>query len=183
MSGLKLIATPIDAVWVVQSERIYDERGAFMRAYDHDVFVAHGLDARVAQCSVSQNTKRGTLRGMHYQVAPHEEAKLVRCVRGRVFDVGIDLRPWSKTYCRSFGLELAGDSNVALYLGPGIAHGFMTLSDDAELFYQISVAYAPSAARGVRWDDALFKIAWPMAPSVIAERDENYPDYVPKPSR
>ncbi len=180
---MKVVATNIDAIWVIESPVAGDERGAFWRGYDRAVFAAQGLETRIEQTSVSHNPRAGTLRGMHYQVAPHEEAKLVRCVRGRVYDVGVDLRPWSKTYCRAFGIELAADSPTALYLGPGIAHGFVTLTDDTTLFYQISAPYEATAARGVRWDDPIFRIAWPRAPVIVSERDRMYPDYVPMPSR
>ena len=178
---MKLTATAIDAVWRVDLAPFDDERGRFVRTFDAEVFAAHGLAATFVQSSVSHNRARGTLRGMHYQVAPHEETKLVRCSRGRVFDVAVDLRPSSKTYCRWVGLEL--DALPAVWLGPGIAHGFVTLEDDSELSYQISAPYLPSAARGVRWDDRLFAIAWPLAPVVMSERDRAWPDHVPVPAR
>lgn len=178
---MKLTPTAIDAVWRVDLAPFDDARGRFVRTFDADVFRAHGLGATFIQSSISQNRARATLRGVHYQLPPYEETKLVRCSRGRVFDVAVDLRPASKTYCRWVGLEL--DALTAVWLGPGIAHGFVTLEDDSELSYQISAPYAPDAARGVRWDDPLFAISWPIAPLVMSERDRAWPDYVPRPTR
>jgi dTDP-4-dehydrorhamnose 3,5-epimerase len=178
---VKLEATAIDGVWLVASTPYEDARGSFTRTFCRDTFLAHGLDARVAQCALSFNSRRGTLRGMHYQAAPHEEAKLVRCLRGRIHDVALDLRPTSPTFGRWLARELSPDAPLALYLAPGIAHGFLTLEDDSEVLYQLSVPRAPDAARGVRWDDPRFAIAWPLAPSLVSERDRGFPDFAPPP--
>lgn len=175
---MKLVPTAIDGVWLVQAEPVGDERGSFVRTFCRETFAAAGLDDRVAQCSLSRNHLAGTLRGMHYQAAPHAEAKLVRCTRGRVFDVALDLRPQSATHLRWVAHELSAERAEALYLGPGIAHGFITLEDECEVFYQISVPYEPSAARGVRWNDPAFAIAWPLEPRVISARDRAHPDFV-----
>ena len=133
--------------------------------------LAHGLTDRIVQCSISYNRRRGTLRGLHYQVAPHEEAKLVRCTVGAIFDVAVDLRPDSATYCQWVGAELTAANRTALSIPEGCAHGFVTLTDDAEVAYQISAAHAPEAARGVRWDDPAFGVEWPVVVEVINERD------------
>ena len=169
--------TAVVGAWVVEPERLSDERGFFARTWDAEIFAERGLDARLAQCSVSYNARRGTLRGMHYQVAPHEEAKLVRCTRGSIFDVAVDLRPGSKTFRRWFGVELSADNRLAVYVPGGCAHGFLTLSDDSEVAYQISEFWAPDAGRGVRFDDPAFAIEWPEEVVVVNERDSTYPDF------
>jgi len=174
---MKFVETPVAGVWVVEPERFSDERGFFARTWDAEVFAARGLNAGLAQCSVSYNARRGTLRGMHYQAAPHEEAKLVRCTRGSVFDVALDLRPGSETFRRWFGVELSAESRLALYVPEGCAHGFLTLSDDSEVAYQISAFWAPDAGRGVRFDDPAFAIEWPAQVVVANERDRTYPDF------
>lgn len=158
-------------------ERHADARGHFARTWDPGAFAAHGLTPAVAQCSVSFNPRRGTLRGMHWQDAPHAEAKLVRCTRGAIYDVCLDLRPASPTFGRWTAATLTADSGEALYLPEGCAHGFLTLADDTEVFYMISAPYAPGAAGGVRYDDPAFGIAWPEAVRVISERDAAYPDW------
>jgi dTDP-4-dehydrorhamnose 3,5-epimerase len=168
----------IEGVWTMEIERLEDDRGFFARTWDGAEFVERGLNGRLAQCSISYNRLRGTLRGMHYQAPPHEEAKLVRCTAGAIFDVAVDLRPGSSTYCRWFGVELTAENRSALYVPEGCAHGFVTLTDDAEVAYQITEFYAPSVAAGVRWDDPAFGITWPIEISVINERDASYPDFV-----
>ena len=150
--------TGIGGVWVIEPERFEDERGFFARTWDTGEFEQRGLNGRLVQCSISHNGHRGTLRGLHYQAAPHEEAKLVRCTAGAIFDVAVDLRPDSPTYTRWFGVELSADNRLALYIPEGCAHGFLTLADDSEVMYQISELWAPDAARGVRWDDPAFRI-------------------------
>ncbi len=167
--------TRIPGVVLVRPERFEDARGHFARTWDGEVFARHGLNPAVAQCSVSFNRKRGTLRGMHYQAAPHEEAKLVRCTRGAVFDVAVDLRPDSPTRHRWVGAELTAENGVALYVPEGCAHGFLTLADDTEVFYMISAPYVPEAGRGVRYDDPAFGIEWPAPVHVIHDRDAGYP--------
>jgi dTDP-4-dehydrorhamnose 3,5-epimerase len=171
--------TPVEGAWIVEPERFEDERGFFARTWDVDELAARGLDAALVQCSISFNRLRGTLRGMHYQAAPHEETKLVRCTAGAIFDVAVDLRPDSPTFCAWAGVELSAANRLALYVPRGCAHGFLTLTDDVEIAYQISERYAPDAARGVRFDDPAFGIAWPAEVTVVNERDRTYPDFAP----
>jgi dTDP-4-dehydrorhamnose 3,5-epimerase len=174
-----LTETPLGGVWVIEPELLGDERGWFARTFDTEEFRARGLDHQVAQCNASFNSKRGTLRGMHYQADPHGESKLVRCTQGRIFDVAIDLRLDSPTYSRWHGLELSSDNRLALYIPSGLAHGFQTLTDDCEVLYQMGNRYVPEAARGVRWDDPAFGIEWPPidGPRTISERDLAHPDF------
>jgi dTDP-4-dehydrorhamnose 3,5-epimerase len=162
----------VDGVFIVQPEPITDERGYFARVFCADEFVAHGLTANVAQCSISFNPSKGTLRGLHYADPPEE--KLVRCTRGRIFDVVVDVRPESPSYRRWTSAELSADNAHAFYVPAGVAHGFYTLEDDCEVLYQISTRYDADAARGVRWDDPAFGIDWPGAPTLISERDRSY---------
>lgn len=169
--------TRLPGVYLIEPERLADERGFFARTWCVQEFAAHGLDSRLAQCSVSFNKKKGTLRGMHYQTAPHEEAKLVRCTQGAIYDVALDLRPESPTHKDWVAVELTAENRWMLYLPRGCAHGFQTLTDDAEVFYQISELYHPECSSGVRWDDLAFDIRWPAPPSVIAAKDRGYPDY------
>ena len=169
--------TPIPDVWVVALERHVDERGFFARTWDKNEFAERGLNANLVQCSVSYNTLRGTLRGLHYQAAPHAEAKLVRCTAGAVYDVAVDLRADSPAFKRWFGVELSAENRRALYIGEGCAHGFLTLTNGAEVFYQMSEFWAPDAARGVRFDDPAFGIVWPDEIVVVNERDRAYPDF------
>jgi dTDP-4-dehydrorhamnose 3,5-epimerase len=171
----------LSGVFLITPELRTDERGAFARTYCADEFRANGLDPQIAQCSISFNPAAGTLRGMHYQVEPYAEVKLVRCTRGAIYDVVIDLRPESPTYCRWVGAELTADNRRALYVPKGLAHGFLTLAEDSEVFYQISVPYQPGAGAGVRWDDPTFGVTWPFAPRLMAERDATYPTYRPVP--
>lgn len=174
--------TELDGAWVIELERLEDERGFFARSFSRDEFEARGLDARVVQCNVSFNKKRGTLRGMHYQVAPHAEVKLVRCTAGALHDVIIDLRPASPTFKRHVGVVLSADNRRTLYVPEGFAHGFQTLEDDTEVCYQVSAPYQPSAARGVRWNDPAFGIVWPYAAErIILARDRDYPDFTGTP--
>lgn len=169
--------TGVDGLWEVWPEPSRDERGFFARTSCADEFSAQGLSADWRQCGVSWNKSAFTLRGLHYQAAPHMEYKLVRCTSGAVFDVAADLRPASATYLRWHGLELTAENHAALYIPPGLAHGFLSLADGAEVFYQIQGRYTPEAARGVRWDDPALNIAWPGRPRVICGRDAAYPDW------
>ena len=169
--------TDVAEVWVVEPERHEDGRGFFARTWDSETFAERGLRDVVVQASISFNRRRGTLRGMHYQAAPHEEAKLVRCTAGRIFDVAVDLRPTSATFRRWVGVELSAESRKALYVPEGCAHGFLTLEDDCEIAYQMSSPYVPDDARGVRFDDPAFAIVWPGEITVINERDRSYPDF------
>jgi dTDP-4-dehydrorhamnose 3,5-epimerase len=164
--------------FIVDLEPIADERGSFARSFSVQEFAAHGLATAYPQHSRSQNRVKGTLRGMHWQVAPHEEAKLVSCVRGAIFDVCLDLRRDSATYLQWRGVELSAENRRQLYIPPGCAHGFQTLTDDAEVNYLISAEYAPDAARGARHDDLAFGIAWPLAPSAMSEKDRAWPTWV-----
>jgi dTDP-4-dehydrorhamnose 3,5-epimerase len=175
--------TGIDGVWVIEPERHEDERGFFARTWDPQEFAERGLNPDLAQCSLSFNRARGILRGLHYQAAPQEEAKLVRCTAGAIFDVAVDLRPGSATFRDWFGVELSAENRLALYVPEGCAHGFLTLADDSEVHYQISQAYVPEAGRGVRWNDPAFGIEWPGEVVVINERDGSYPDFRLEPAR
>jgi dTDP-4-dehydrorhamnose 3,5-epimerase len=172
-------ATHLEKVLVVDIERQEDERGFFARSWCRREFAAHGISAEFAQSSVSLNRSRGTLRGLHYQAAPYEEAKLVRCTRGAVYDVVVDIRAQSATFLQHVGVVLSAANHRALYVPEGCAHGFLTLSDDAEVLYHMSQVYEPTAARGVRWDDPQFGIFWPGPVRVVAERDRTYPDFQP----
>jgi len=169
--------TGIGGVWVIRPERLEDERGFFARTWDHDEFAIHGISSQLLQCSISFNRTRGTLRGLHYQAAPYEEGKLVRCTSGAIFDVALDLRPDSPTFKAWVGVELSADNRLALFIPEGCAHGFLTLADAAEVHYQMTAYYVPEAGRGVRWDDPAFGIAWPEEVSVINDRDRSYPDF------
>jgi dTDP-4-dehydrorhamnose 3,5-epimerase len=168
----------LNGVFVIEPERLEDSRGFFARTFCRDEFNSHGLNATLAQCSISFNKKRGTLRGMHYQVKPHEEAKLVRCTRGVVYDVIVDLRSDSYTFKQWLATELTADSYQMLYIPEGFAHGFQTLEDNTEVFYQMSEAYHPECAAGVRWNDPAFGIDWPADDRTISSKDQNYPDFI-----
>jgi len=167
----------LPGAYKVEAERLEDTRGFFARTFCQDEFRQAGLDSRVAQCSVSFNRGRGTLRGMHWQAAPHGETKLVRCTSGAIFDVLVDLRKDSPQYRSWIAVELSAENRVAVYVPEGVAHGFLTLVDDSEVFYQMSVPYAAESARGVRWNDPAFSIEWPEAPKVISRQDASFPDY------
>lgn len=170
--------TEIPGGFVIDVEPHTDARGSFARSFCQDEFEAHGLSPVVAQCNISTNLVKGTLRGLHSQRSPHEEDKLVRCTRGAIYDVMLDLRPNSPARGRHFGTTLSADTHRALYIPKGVFHGFLTLEDDSEVFYQMSQAFVPDQGVGVRWDDPAFEIEWPGEVAVISERDANYPDYV-----
>jgi dTDP-4-dehydrorhamnose 3,5-epimerase len=167
----------IDGVVIVDIEPRSDERGAFARLQCPDEFAAAGHPFTPAQTSLSRNPRALTLRGMHYQPAPHAEVKLVRVVRGRIFDVAVDLRPTSPTYRQWAGQELSAENGCALLIGEGVAHGFLTLEPDTDVLYQIAPKYEPGHEAGVRWDDPAFAIAWPAKPAAISARDAGYPDH------
>jgi dTDP-4-dehydrorhamnose 3,5-epimerase len=169
--------TILAGAFVVEPEPIKDTRGFFARTFCQREFESAGLDGRVAQCSVSYNPERGTLRGLHYQAPPHEESKLVRCTQGAIYDVIVDLRVQSPTFRQWFGVELTSENRLGLFIPKGVAHGFQTLTSGAEVLYQISPEYQPGAARGVRWNDLAFGISWPEAQRTISERDRSYPDF------
>ena len=176
---MRLVDSPIHGVYVVRGEPVADERGYFMRFFDADEFKRRGIDPPLVQCSVSLSHARFTLRGMHYQAAPHEESKLIRCTRGSAFDVAVDLRPDSPTYLQSFCMELHAGGSDGVLIPPGCAHGFLTLEPDTEILYQIGARYAPRYATGVRWNDPAFGIEWPSPPSVISDRDRSFADFEP----
>jgi dTDP-4-dehydrorhamnose 3,5-epimerase len=169
--------TPLAGAWLLEPERFEDERGFFARTWDRRAFAERGLDPRIEQCSVSYNHRRGTVRGMHFQIAPRAEIKLVRVTRGAVHDVIVDLRPGSPTYTRSFAVTLSAENGHQLYIPEGMAHGLQTLADETEIFYQISEIYSPEHARGYRWDDPAFDVVWPEPVTVISERDRSWPDF------
>jgi len=178
---VKFVPTPLPGLQLVEPERIADERGWFARTFDREELIAHGASPDVVQCNASYNLRRDTLRGMHYQAEPHGEPKLVRCVRGVIFDVAVDLRADSPAYCRWHGAELSAENGHALYIPAGLAHGFQTLTDDCEVLYQMGHEYVAGAARGVRFDDPAFAIRWPAPQGAltISERDASYPDFEP----
>lgn len=188
--------TKLKGAFIIELERLEDERGFFARTFCQKEFEEHGLNPCVAQCNISYNRKKGTLRGMHYQAAPYEEAKLVSCIRGAIYDVIIDLRPDSDTYCQWFAIELTSLnsqlstlipqpstlishlSSLNLYVPEGFAHGFQTLEDDTVVFYQMSEFHYPESGRGIRWDDPAFGIEWPLSVRVLSDRDKAYPDFI-----
>lgn len=174
---MQFVSLPLAGAWVIELERMYDERGFFARAFSDDEFARRGLASRFVQSGIAFNPRRGTLRGMHFQVPPHGEVKLIRCTAGAVHDVIVDLRADSPTFCQWAAIELSGDNRRTLYVPEGFAHGYVTLTDDAEMLYQMSVPHHAPAARGVRWNDPAFGIAWPLEPLVISERDASYPDF------
>jgi dTDP-4-dehydrorhamnose 3,5-epimerase len=170
-------ATPLAGAWLIDLEPRRDERGFFARTWCRQELAAQGLDPEIAQESLSFNRRRGTLRGLHLQRPPHDENKIVRCTRGAIWDAIVDLRPHSPTYLRWHGFELSARNRRALYIPKGFAHGFQSLTDNAEIAYRISAFYAPAAADGYRFDDPVFAIQWPLPVTVIAERDLGWPAF------
>ena len=170
--------TKLKDAFIIDLDRREDNRGFFARAWCQNEFTENGLNPRLVQCNLSFNDHRGTLRGMHYQVTPHEEVKVVRCTRGAIFDVIIDLRPDSPTYMEWLGVELTADNRKMLYVPEGFAHGYQTLEDATETFYQVSEFYTPGAESGIRWNDPAFRIEWPEVESrLMSEKDQSWPDY------
>jgi dTDP-4-dehydrorhamnose 3,5-epimerase len=170
--------TPIAGAVLIELEPLVDERGSFARTFAVDEFAAHGLDTRVVHCNTSTSVRAGTLRGLHHQVPPYTEAKLVRCVRGSLFDVVVDLRSDSPTYCAWYGIDLSASNLRMLFVPAGCAHGVQTLEDDTEVLYQMSEQYSAEHARGVRWDDSAFGIQWPDTDvRTISDRDRDYADF------
>src|ERR1043166_6418617 len=167
----------LGGAFLLDVERRCDERGFFARSWCRDEFTAHGLDARLVQCNISRNRFSGTLRGLHYQAAPHAEVKLVRCTMGAIYDVIVDLRRGSPTCGRHYAAVLTAENHRALYVPEGFAHGFLTLADESEVLYQMSEFYHPDASRGVRWNDPAFGIPWPDVPRIMSARDATYPDF------
>jgi dTDP-4-dehydrorhamnose 3,5-epimerase len=172
---VRFTTTPLAGVQLIDLERMVDDRGSFARSFCAQEFADHGLETTVAQCNVSVTNQAGTLRGMHYQVSPAMEAKLVRCSRGVIYDVVVDLRPGSATLLHHFAVELSAATGRGLYVPPGFAHGFQTLSDDVEVLYQMSTFYAPELQRGLRYDDPVLAIDWPRPITQIAARDASWP--------
>ncbi len=178
---MRFLETPLPGAWVIELEELGDERGWFARTFDSEEFESRGLNPAIVQCNASFNARAGTVRGMHYQAEPHGESKLVRCVRGAIFDVAVDLRADSPVRCRWHGVELSGENRRAFYIPAGLAHGFQTLTDDCDVLYQMGHRYVPEAARGVRFDDPAFGIEWPRPPGqrILSDRDRSYPDFRP----
>ncbi len=172
---MRFIETKIKGAYIIEPEFLEDERGFFARAFCQKEFEAHGLNPRLVQCNISYNRFKGTLRGMHYQVTPMSEAKLVRCTKGAIYDVIIDLRPESLTYCQWVAAELNAGNHRMLYVPEGFAHGYQSMEDETEIFYLVSQFYSPEHERGVRWDDPAFGIRWPLNTMIISNKDKNYP--------
>jgi len=172
-------ACKLKDAYLIDLVRKDDERGFFARSYCRNEFAAHGLHFDYVQSNLSFNAHRGTLRGMHYQAKPDEEVKLVRCIRGAIYDVIIDLRKDSPTYKQWLGVELDADGRRMLYAPAGVAHGYLTLADDTEVQYQVSAFYSPESERAVRWNDPAFNIKWPIQPEVISSKDRQHPDFIP----
>jgi dTDP-4-dehydrorhamnose 3,5-epimerase len=172
---VRFLETELPGVFIIEPDRVEDERGFFARSWCSAEFASRGLNTSVVQCNVSHNKRRGTLRGMHYQEAPHEEAKLVRCTRGAIFDVVVDLRPDSPTQLQWLGVELSAENYRMLYVPERFAHGFQTLADETDVFYQMSAAYHPASGRGLRWNDPALRIRWPIAAPIVSSRDASYP--------
>jgi dTDP-4-dehydrorhamnose 3,5-epimerase len=166
--------TPLRGAFLVEPEKFEDSRGFFALSWSERDFAARGLNAHLAECNISFNHKRGTLRGMHFQIEPHAQAKLVRCTMGAIYDVLVDLRPASSTFMKWTAAELTADNHRMLFIPEGFAHGFQTLTDDTEVFYQMSSPYVPEAASGLRWNDPALAIEWPLEVSVISERDTQW---------
>jgi dTDP-4-dehydrorhamnose 3,5-epimerase len=174
---MKFIETALKTAYLIEFEPIEDERGFFARSWCQKEFIKHNLNPNLVQCNISFNHKEGTLRGMHYQEKPYEEAKLIRCTRGAIYDVIIDLRQQSLTFKQWFAVELSAENHKMLYVPEGMAHGFQTLCDNTEVFYQMSEFYHPECAKGFRWNDKTFNIKWPKNPFCLSERDANYQDF------
>jgi dTDP-4-dehydrorhamnose 3,5-epimerase len=170
--------TKLKGACVIDLEKIEDERGFFARSWCQKEFEEHGLNPIIVQCNISYNKKKGTLRGMHYQAAPYEEAKIVSCISGAIYDVIIDLRRDSATYCQWFAVELSSDNYRMLYVPVGLAHGFQTLKGNTVVFYQMSEFYHPECARGVKWDDPTFGVKWPIKSHIISAKDRQFTDFI-----
>jgi dTDP-4-dehydrorhamnose 3,5-epimerase len=175
---MQFIPTSLPDAYVIEPSRLEDDRGFFARTWCQQEFMQHGLDPSLVQCSLSFSRKQGTLRGIHLQLPPFAETKLVRCTQGAIYDVIVDLRPDSTTYLKWTAVELTAENRKTLYVPKGFGHGFQALADNTEVFYQMSEFYQPDSARGIRWDDPVFNIDWPETVSVISDRDRTYPDYV-----
>jgi dTDP-4-dehydrorhamnose 3,5-epimerase len=174
---MEFIETSLSGAYLVRLKKIQDERGYFARGWCREEFLQHGLNPQMVQLNVGFSHQRGTVRGLHYQLAPHGEAKYVRCTRGAIYDVIIDLREGSPTARQWFGIELTPENGSMLYAPEGFAHGYQTLQDDTEMYYMTTAMYAPTAARGVRYNDPAFGVRWPLPVSLISEADRDWPDF------
>ncbi|MHA7646500.1 dTDP-4-dehydrorhamnose 3,5-epimerase [Nitrosopumilus sp. S4] len=174
---MNFVETTLEGCYVIEIEKISDDRGFFARSWDKKVFEKNGLDSNLVQCNISFNKKKGTLRGMHFQKPPFSETKLVRCTRGKIFDVIIDLRKDSNTYKKWFSIELSAVNHKMLYIPEGFAHGFQTLEDNSEVFYQMSKIYNSEYAQGILWNDTAFNLEWPLDVSNMSEKDKNFPSF------
>jgi dTDP-4-dehydrorhamnose 3,5-epimerase len=172
---LKFIETPLADLYVVEIEPLNDDRGFFARSFCTREFQAHGLEPSVVQCNISFNERAGTLRGLHFQAPPHEEAKLVRCTRGAIYDVAVDVRPNSRTYLKWYAVELTSENRRMIFIPRGFGHGFQTLVDESEVFYLMSEFYHPESTRGLRWDDPMLGISWPIEKLIISDKDRTNP--------
>jgi dTDP-4-dehydrorhamnose 3,5-epimerase len=177
---MRFAATPLAGAYLVEIAKIGDERGFFGRSWCQREMAEHGLDSQIAQINTSFSRHRGTLRGLHFQIAPYQESKLIRCTRGAIFDVIVDLRPGSPSCGQWYGAELTADNHLALYSPKGFAQGFITLQDDSEITYIASEPYAPGKDRGIRWDDPQFGIQWPLQPVAMSDKDRQWPDFTPE---
>jgi dTDP-4-dehydrorhamnose 3,5-epimerase len=166
--------TPISGAFIIESNPFVDDRGSFYRTFCQREFESHGIEKSFVQSSISRNKFKGTLRGMHFQSNPTSECKLVRCIRGKAFDVIVDIRPESPSFLQNFAIKLDEKKPAALFIPPGIAHGFITLVDNTDMLYQMSAYYEPNKAHGYRWDDPAFNIRWPTKPKIISAADENW---------
>ncbi len=174
---MNFIETDLKGAFVIEFEKLEDERGFFSRSWDKKQFQNHGLNSNIVQCNVSHTKKRGTIRGLHYQISPYEESKLVRCTKGKVFDVIIDLRSESSSYMKWTSVELTAENCKMIYVPEGFAHGFQTLEDDAEIFYQNSEIHMLDYERGIRWNDPIFGIKWPIVEKIISPKDKSWKDF------
>ncbi len=176
---MKFTQTPLDGLRLIEHEPHGDHRGSFCRLYCEDAFSRAGLNSRLPQINLSRSAAKGTLRGLHLQTAPHEETKVIQCLRGRIFDVAVDVRPDSPTYCRWFGVELSAGNGRALYIPGGFAHGLQTLEDDTEVLYFMGASYSPAHGQSMRWNDPAFAIDWPIGDPILSDKDRNAPAFVP----
>lgn len=174
---MKFIETAVAGAYVMEPELIHDERGFFARVFSKEQLESKGLKADIVQCNISCNKKKGTLRGMHYQAAPYQEVKIVRCTTGSIYDVILDLRRDSPTFKMWDHIELTADNRKLLYIPEGVAHGYVTLHENSEICYDVTEYYHPESAKGVRWNDSAFGIKWSISPTVISDRDANYPNF------
>ena len=172
------IKTEIEGAYIIEPEKLEDERGFFARVWDNKVFEKEGLDSEILQSSISFNKKKGTVRGMHYQMKPYEESKMVKCVRGKIYDIIVDLREDSKTFKKSYSVELSAVNHKILYIPKGVANGFQTLEDNSEIHYDMFELYSPDHSLGFRWDDPVFTIKWPLEISTISQKDKEHKPFI-----